>query len=46
VRSGAYGSSFRVQGLESGNVDPMRATALIKSVSHNQRRVKLRDYRV
>jgi hypothetical protein len=22
----AYGSRFRVQGLESGNVDPMRAT--------------------
>jgi hypothetical protein len=27
VRSSAYGSRFRVQGLESGNVDPMRATA-------------------
>jgi hypothetical protein len=26
VRSSAYGSRFRVQGLESGNVDPMRAT--------------------
>jgi hypothetical protein len=26
VRSSAYGSRFRVQGLESGNVDLMRAT--------------------
>jgi hypothetical protein len=26
VRSSAYRSRFRVQGLESGNVDPMRAT--------------------
>jgi hypothetical protein len=26
VRSSAYGSRFRVQGLESGNVNPMRAT--------------------
>jgi hypothetical protein len=25
VRSSVYGSRFRVQGLESGNVDPMRA---------------------
>jgi hypothetical protein len=29
VCSSAYGSRFRVQGLESGNVDPMRATALV-----------------
>jgi hypothetical protein len=28
VRSSAYGSRFRVQGLESGNVDPMRATMI------------------
>jgi hypothetical protein len=28
VRSSAYGSRFRVQGLASGNVDPMRATEL------------------
>jgi hypothetical protein len=28
VRSSAYGSRFRVQGLESGNVDPMRATTI------------------
>jgi hypothetical protein len=28
VRSSAYGSRFRVQGLKSGNVDPMRATVV------------------
>jgi Reverse transcriptase (RNA-dependent DNA polymerase) len=28
VRSSAYRSRFRVQGLESGNVDPMRATPI------------------
>jgi hypothetical protein len=33
VRSSAYGSRFRVQGLESGNVDPMRATERIEIAS-------------
>jgi hypothetical protein len=33
VRSSAYGSRFRVQGLESGNVDPMRATLSVEMYS-------------
>jgi hypothetical protein len=33
VRSSAYGSRFRVQGLESGNEDPMRATSVMHASS-------------